>query len=477
MATSTAAPPSTGLAKASMSPFEVLSQSVAGIAPSAVMATGPALVALNAGSSLLYSYVFSTIILLMVGWCIAQFAKRRGTGTTLLSYIHRALGPFAGFVGAICSAFGYVMIGLASLGGLVLYTQPLLDLVKVPGATSIGVSVVVMVVAMALASFSMVRGVQISTRIGVVLEVLSVLCILAVIVAVLATSGFSSAPLSPPELSASGVAGGMVLAILGYVGFESAANMGTEASNPQRTIPRAVIGSVVIVGLLYLLSGYAQLVGLGSGEALAVDAAPFNTLADGAGVHALGYVVDLGAVASFFACITGSLNAASRLLHSMGSRGLLPRVVGGTHVDHRTPHVAILTLAGLLGVLGVVATIFGMEPILLFALAGTIGTYGYMVAYILVTAGLGLFLMRRSEPATAAYVVGAIATLGMLYVLYRNVFPIPAAPYTSLPFAFAGVVVAAATWFVVVHTRGDVDPLQADDELHGVEADLAAEPA
>jgi len=470
MATSTAAPPSPGLAKASMSPFEVLSQSVAGIAPSAVMATGPALVALNAGGSILYSYVFSTIILLMVGWCIAQFARRQGSGATLLSYIHRALGPAAGFLGAICLAFGYVMIALASLGGLVLYAQPLLGLVRVPSPTSIGVTVVVMVVAMALAAFAMVRGVQISTRIGVVLEVLSVLCILAVIVAVLATSGFKAAPLSPPDLGPSSIAGGMVLAILGYVGFESAACMGTEARNPQRTIPRAVIGSVIIVGVLYLLSAYAQLVGFGTGKALAADAAPLNTLADGAHVHALGYLVDLGAVASFFACITGSVNAASRLLHSMGSRGLLPRVVGGTHAAHRTPHVAILTLAGLLGLLGVVAALAGMEPLLLFALAGTIGTYGYMVAYILVSVGVGLFLVRRGEPAVAAFVVGLVAAVGMLYVLFRNVYPVPVSPYNVLPWVFAGVLVVAALWYAYI--RSQVDPLHMDEELLEVEGDL-----
>ena len=329
-----------GLAVGSMSGFEVLSQSVAGIAPSAVMATGPALVALGAGGSVMYSYLFSTIILLMVGWCVSQFARRSGLGATLLSYINTALGPAAGFLGAIGLAFGYVMIGLACLGGITLYVQPLLALVGISSPDSTIVTLAVMIITMLLAGAAMVRGVQLSTRIGVVLEVLSILCIFAVLIAVLGTHGFAVAPLAPVDFGAGGIAGGMVLAILGYVGFESAACMGTEATNPQRTIPRAVLGSALIVGVLYLMSSYVQLVGFGDPEALATDSAPLNTLADGAGVHALGYLVDLGAVASFFACVTGSLNAASRLLFSMGRRRLLPGVLGTAHPVHRTPYVA-----------------------------------------------------------------------------------------------------------------------------------------
>src|SRR5437879_8660394 len=99
----------TGLAGSSMSGFEVLAQSVAGIAPSAVMATGPALVAIGAGGAIMYSYAVSTVILLMVGWCINQFAKREGNGGSLLSYITRAFGPAAGFVGSVGLAFGYLL--------------------------------------------------------------------------------------------------------------------------------------------------------------------------------------------------------------------------------------------------------------------------------------------------------------------------------------------------------------------------------
>lgn len=445
-----------GLAAASMSGFEVLAQSVAGIAPSAVMATGPALVAIGAGGALLYSYAVSTVILLMVGWCIARFARSEGEGGTLLSYITKAFGPGAGFVGAVGLAFGYALIAVASLAGVSLYAEPLLHAAGLPGAYSSGTTMAVELVTAVLAGFAMVRGVQLSTRIGLVLEVLSFLSILVVIVAVLNWKGLSTAPLHPAGLSTGDITGGMVLAILGYVGFESAACLGTEAKLASRSIPRAVLGSAAIAGVLYLLSAYAQLVGFGDAAKITASLAPLNDLADSAGVHPLGYLIDAGAVASFFACVTGSLNAASRLLFSMGQDRLLHRRIGVAHHTRQTPHLAIVGLTTACAVTAVVMTASINNRVNVFAYSGTIGTYGYMVAYILIALGTPVYLRRTAAPATAtatAAVVGALAAAGMSYVLYRNVYPVPASPYDVLPWLFLGVLVLSGAWYSVVRVR------------------------
>ena len=65
-----------GLAHNSMSQVEVMAQSVAGIAPSAVMATGPALIVLFAGQGAWLSYVAATVVVVLVGLVVAQFGPR-----------------------------------------------------------------------------------------------------------------------------------------------------------------------------------------------------------------------------------------------------------------------------------------------------------------------------------------------------------------------------------------------------------------
>ena len=56
---------------------------------------------------------------------------------------------------------------------------------------------------------------------------------------------------------------GIVLAVLSFIGFETAATLGEETRNPHRNIPRAVFGSMIVVGVFYVLMAYAATVGYG----------------------------------------------------------------------------------------------------------------------------------------------------------------------------------------------------------------------
>ncbi|HEU0101120.1 MAG TPA: APC family permease [Mycobacteriales bacterium] len=446
------------LAAGTMSGPEVMAQSVAGIAPSAVMATGPALVAGSAGAGALYAYVAATLVLLLVGWCVTQFARRHNSAGSLYEWIGMAFGKGTGFLGGTGLVIGYVGIAVASLAGAVLFLGSLLGSAGVD-VTSTSASLAMYVVLGALAALAMVRGIQLSTRVGLVLEVLSIGAIVGVVVVVLAQSGLSSAPWHPAGgISASGVALGMVLAILGFVGFESAASLGVEARDPRRMVPRAVIGSAALAGLLYLLSAYTQLIGFdGDIEALSTSASALNELAGNAGVAPLGHVIDAGATLSFFACVTGSLNAAARTVFSMGRDDLLGGKLGSVHDRHRTPHVALYALTGLAMAVPVVLTLTGLTALEILGYVGTVGTFGYMLAYLLVSVATPVWLRRVGAPSTAAVVVGGLAALGMLYVFYRSVWPVPAWPYNVLPYVFLALLVPALVRYTVVRRRRVLD--------------------
>ena len=107
---------------------------------------------------------------------------------------------------------------------------------------------------------------------------------------------------------------------------------------------------------------------------------PLNDLADTFGVSSLGYVVDFGATASSFACVTGSLNAASRLLRPYGLNGMAHGSVGQVHAVHRTPTLGIRLLCVLCGVVVGTMLLAGVSPIDVFAILGTIGFFGYRLA-------------------------------------------------------------------------------------------------
>ena len=120
------------------------------------------------------------------------------------------------------------------------------------------VCVIVLAIAgIGAAAFAFI-GIKISTRVGLVLEIISVAAVWIVLDHRPGQERLftGEAQFTLEGLSFDGVTFGIVLGVLGFVGFESAASLGAEARNPHRTIPRAVLGSAVLVGVLYVFAAY-----------------------------------------------------------------------------------------------------------------------------------------------------------------------------------------------------------------------------
>jgi amino acid transporter len=434
-----------------MSQAEVMAQSVAGIAPTAVMATGPALIVLYAGSGAWISYLAATIIVVLVGLCVAQFARRFASAGSLYSYVARGLGPVGAFAAGWGLVIGYTCIAMVGVAGTGIYLGNFLDTIGLPGTSTTGILVIFAAAAIAAGAFA-VSGIKLSTRLGLVLEIVSVGAVLLVLVVVVARNGFAidTSQFRLEGVSFDGVTFGIVLAVLGFVGFESAASLGAEARNPHRAIPRAVLGSAVLVGLLYIFASYSSVLGFGGTEGLASSAAPISDLADTNGLGGATWFIDLGVTASFFAVIIASINAAARVLYTMGEEGVLPEALGRAHASHKTPHVAIWLIAPIVGVVPIVMVASGTTPLGVYAYTGTIGTFGYMLAYVLMAVSLPLFLKRRSELKPPSVVLAVVVVLALLYVFYKNVVPVPAPPFNLLPYIFAASLLVGLAWFLYV---------------------------
>src|SRR5665213_739549 len=91
------------------------------------------------------------------------------------------------------------------------------------------------------------------------------------------------APFFPNGASAGGLGLATVFALLSFAGFEGAAVLGAESLEPTRTIPRALIASVALAGVLYVFVAYAQTIGFGidaaGSAAFAASASPLGDLA------------------------------------------------------------------------------------------------------------------------------------------------------------------------------------------------------
>jgi amino acid transporter len=443
-----------GLAHDSMSQLEVMAQSVAGIAPSAVMATGPALIVLSAGNGAWLSYLAAMVVVVLIGLVVAQFGRRFASSGSLYSYVARGLGPTGAFLAGWGLVIGYSFIAMIGVVGTGLYFGSFLTTVGIPASSTLATTIILLIAAAAAGAFAF-AGIKLSTRLGLVLEVISVTAVLVVLIGVLARHGVGggSAQLKLQGASFNGVTFGIVLAVLGFVGFESAASLGAEARNPHRAIPRAVLGSAVLVGILYVFACATSVLGFGSPEALSGSGAPISDLAKNSGLGDFAVVVDVGVAASFFAVAIASINAASRVTYTMGEEDMLPRMLGRAHPKHRTPYVAIAIGAPVIGLVPVIMVAAGVTPLNVYAYTGTIGTFGYMLAYLLMALSLPVFLRRRGEGNPLSTALAVVVAVALLYVFYKNVVPIPAYPYNLFPWIFLGLLVVGLAGYVFMRVR------------------------
>lgn len=415
--------PVDGLDRRSVGFVDVLAQSVSAVAPSAAATTIPLLVTVMAGGATVWSLAAAMVVSLLVAGSINVFAKRIAATGSLYTFVSKGLGTGAAFVAGVALLIGYGFIAMFALAGAGYYLAILLHRFW-PGMPGSSVVVGVLIVAMAaVCLFVLVRGIRVSTRVTLLVETASVAIILVLVGVLLSQFGpvieWSALAVHADPAS---FAVGSVLAITAFVGFESSATLGVEARRPFANIPRAIGWTVIVSGLVYLVTSYSQLVGFaGLGEDITMSASPINDLTRAYGVEWLGLLLDLSVAASFLACAIASITALVRVLFAMGREGVLPSRFGRTHRRFHTPHVAILVAVPVVTVVPIIAIVLGSGVWAAMQVLIVVAAAGYITAYILVCAAAPVFLWRIGEvtvwPVLRALVAGALLTLALVAYL------------------------------------------------------------
>ena len=443
------------LARNALSALEAFGQSLAATGPSIAIAGTIPVVYLAAGNGTIYSVILGTVIVLLVGYSVAQFARLVVGAGSLYSYIGLGLGRAPAFSAGWGIIIGYLGIAAACLVGAALYSGAFLVSVGLSAGSGIPVQLGLLAAATALAVVFPLRGVRLSARVGIGLEVTSLLAIGAALVATVAHYGFrfDSGQFTAKGSSLSGIMLGTVLAVTTFVGFESAGSLGAETRDPHRAIPRAILATVLGAGVLYLVSTYVQVIGFNTSNGLASSAAPLNDIATAAGVGWLSYLLDLGVTMSAVACASACITAAARGLYSLSREGILPTALGRVHPVLKTPHVAVYLLGIVAGAVPFALIALGNGELPVYAWTATFGTFGYLLAYLLVVVALPVYLRRRGESIREALTAGTLAAVAILYVTYKNLVPVPAWPVNILPYGFAVITVAALAWYGQLYRR------------------------
>ncbi|MGH8918810.1 MAG: APC family permease, partial [Actinomycetes bacterium] len=401
-----------GLDRRNLGPAEVLAQSVSSAAPAAAMAAAPVIAATTAGSGTLWSFAIATVVALLIGSCIGRFTRRMAVAGSLYSLTAKGLGPGAAFASGVALLVGYGVLAMGALTGAATYAGALLARVGLAGAGSRPVLVVAVVVLGLLATAGVLARVRLSARVVLLVEAISISLMVVVFLVLLGVTPDAPAVFGP-EPRFGGIAAGVLPALSAFIGFEAATALGVEARKPFRTIPRVVLWTAGVAGVLYLLATYTQM----AGHADVTSTEPVPALAIALGQPWLAVVLDIGITLSFAACTLATLNALVRVVFSMARDGIAPAALGATHRRLRTPHIAIAVVLPIVTAVPVALLAAGVPGPDVLAGVLTVATIGYLVAYLLVSLAAPLFLRRIGELTVLPVVITAVLVPVLLVVL------------------------------------------------------------
>jgi amino acid transporter len=443
-----------GLARKSVTPFEVGAQSVANIAPSAVIAFGPGAMAASAGNGAWFSFLIGTVIILLVAQSIVTIARRRAGAGSLYSLIRPALGPSGTFVTGWALFLGVVGIAAGSLAGAGFFASRVLEKFGFKLFAGANGQIAFDIILLIAGVYVTIASVRTAARVSATLEIISIAVILVVLVTVMFKSGnwIDSPQISLSGAKLDGIVFAIVLAILGFVGFEGAAALGEESDDPFRAIPRAIRGGAIFAGVLYIFATYSQVAAFkGGASALAKSGSPMDDLASQYGLTSVQPLLNLGFAASFIAVVMACVTVGARLLFSWGNEGLLPAWFGKAHPKHRTPANSIYVMVPLVAIPTALVLLAGAAPLAATTYIDTVGVFGYMLAYIVVCLGAPVFLKKINVSGVALmWITGILGALSMVYVFYRNVIPVPPAPLNTLPYYFMVAMALGLVWFAAL---------------------------
>jgi len=422
--------------------LEVLAQSVSTIAPTTTPAMTIPLVFALAGNGTWLVYLLATAGIGLVALLIAAFARHTASPGSLYSYATSSLPPALASLAAWALLLAYIATGSSVAGGFINYANVLLHTFVGRDAPATLLVVAVVLVAAWLAY----RDVKVSAQAMLWMEGVSVACIAIVLVLILLKHGLHLDPeqLSVRGASPSGIRLGLVLAMFSFVGFESATTLGAEAKEPLRTIPRAVLQCAVGGGVFFMIASYTEVLGFRpTGMTIDQSPAPMHVLSQQAGVSVLGSVIDAGAMISMFACVLACITAAARLVLLMSHRGLVHGALRRTHARNETPHLAVLITSVAVLLPALVLAARGASSADIYGWMGSLATYGFITVYGLVCVALPIRLKRLQSLSQTTLWIAVAGAVAMLLAFVGNLYPMPQAPYSWLPYVYLGYLVVA----------------------------------
>ncbi|MFB7591786.1 amino acid permease [Streptomyces sp. NPDC056169] len=348
----------------------------------------------KAGPAVTISFVIAGLTALFSALSYAELAGSVPVSGSSYSYAYATMGELVAWVCGWCLVLEYGVSVAAVAVGWGEYLNELLDgtlgftipeQVSSPMGEGGFINLPALVVVL-LAMVFLMRGAKESARINSIMVAVKIVTLLLFIgIGFLGIKGGNYTPLAP--LGITGISAGAATLFFSYIGFDAASTAGEEAKNPKRDLPRAIMLSLLIVTVLYVLVAFVAVGAMPWQDFGSTEAALAQIMTDVSGHTFWGVVLAAGAVVAIASVVFAVLYGQTRILFAMSRDGLVPRVFAKVEAKSGAPRVNVVIVSLFCG------TLAAFIPLGKLADATSIGT---LFAFGLVN--VAVVILRRTRP-------------------------------------------------------------------------------
>jgi APA family basic amino acid/polyamine antiporter len=370
-----------------------------------------------AGPGVMLSFVVSGFACAMAALCYAEFAAMMPVAGSAYSYSYATMGELVGWiigwdlvleyaVGAAAVAVGWSGYLRVILEGLGIHLPDALT--HAPGSMPGAIINLPALLIVLLISAILYVGISESARLNSIIVAIKLTVVgMVIVVGAFYVQPHNWSPLAP--FGWSGIMKGAAVIFFAYIGFDAVSTAAEEVINPNRDLPRGILGSLFVCTALYIMVA-AVLTGMVPFNHIDVNA-PLASAFVRRGLNVVSGTISLGAVAGLTSVLLVLLLGQSRIFYAMSRDGLLPEAFSRVHPRFRTPYIPTV-LTGI--AVGVTAALLPIEEI------AELTNIGTLFAFVLVC--LGVWILRHQEPSMhrpfRTPLVPLVPILGVVFCTY-----------------------------------------------------------
>lgn len=330
-----------------------------------------------AGDSVWIAFVLGSIVALFAGFSYAELSSIFPKAAAEYIFIKNAFKNnfFAFLIGWLTAITSIITAATVALG----FGGYFAEFVNIP----IIISAIGLLVILSIVNFIGIRESAWTNTIFTIIEASGLILIIVI--------GFTFASPEPVNYiesptGFSGIVIAFVLIFFAFIGFEDMANIAEEVKKPKKTLPRAIILSVIISGILYILVSLS-VVRVVNWEELASSAAPIALVAErglGSEAHILLLSIALFAITN---TVLITLVAGSRIFYGMAKEKVFPSILEKIHFKTKTPWIAVILIL----IISILFTLVGD-----IVIVANITVFAIVITFAAVN--LAVIVLRYTEP-------------------------------------------------------------------------------